>query len=177
MQLRMISRLTRSLLILEADGEHCWLPSLRSTATRAAFCLICHVVAKAKSVLTAANVAERCEIVGGDVFKSIPKEGDACLIKSVLMDESDESVISILKRCRSVMSASAHVIVIEHLLTPPNQPDVNYSDMTMMVMTGGRERTQKEFEDLFAAAGFRFERAVATRSPFTLLIGSPSRPT
>ncbi|WP_050425410.1 methyltransferase [Bradyrhizobium tropiciagri] len=133
-----------------------------------------HVVVKAKNLLTAANVAERCEIVGGDVFKSVPKGGDAYLIKSVLMDESDESVISILKRCRSVMPASAHVIVIEHLLTPPNQPDVNYSDMTMMVMTGGRERTQKEFEDLFAAAGFRFERAVATRSPFTLLIGSPS---
>jgi hypothetical protein len=45
--------------------------------------------------------------------------------------------------------------------------------MTMMVMTGGRERTQKEFEALFATSGFRLEQAVATRSPFTLLIGSP----
>ncbi|MBK3662420.1 methyltransferase [Bradyrhizobium diazoefficiens] len=133
-----------------------------------------HVVVKAKELLAAANVADRCEIVGGDVFKSAPTGGDAYLIKSVLMDESDESVVSILGRCRSVMSSSAHLIVIEHLLTPPNQPDVNYSDMTMMVMTGGRERTQKEFEALFAAARFRFERAVSTRSPFTLLIGSPS---
>jgi hypothetical protein len=133
-----------------------------------------HVVLKAKGLLGAANVEDRCEIIGGDVFKSIPRGGDAYLIKSVLMDESDDSVVSILGRCRSAMSPSSRIIVIEHLLTPPNQPDVNYSDMTMMVMTGGRERTQQEFESLFAAAGFRFQQAVATRSPFTLLIGSPS---
>jgi len=133
-----------------------------------------HVVLKAKGLLAAANVADRCEIIGGDIFKSIPGGGDAYLIKSVLMDESDDSVVSILDRCRSVMNPSSRVIVIEHLLTPPNHPDVNYSDMTMMVMTGGRERTQQEFESLFAAAGLRFEQSVATRSPFTLLIASPS---
>jgi len=89
------------------------------------------------------------------------------------MDEGDENTISILRSCRSVMKPTARVIVIEHLLTPPNRPEVNYSDMTMMVMTGGRERTQKEFEALFATSGFRLEQAVATRSPFTLLVGSP----
>jgi hypothetical protein len=132
-----------------------------------------HVVAKAKGLLTSMNVGDRCEIIAGDVFKSIPKGGDAYLIKSVLMDEGDENTISILRSCRSVMKPTARVIVIEHLLTPPNRPEVNYSDMTMMVMTGGRERTQKEFEALFATSGFRLEQAVATRSPFTLLVGSP----
>jgi DNA-binding PadR family transcriptional regulator len=132
-----------------------------------------HVVAKAKDLLASMNVGDRCEIIAGDVFKSIPKGGDAYLIKSVLMDEGDENTISILRSCRSVMKPTARVIVIEHLLTPPNQPEANYSDLTMMVMTGGRERTQKEFEALFAASGFRLEQAVATRSPFTLLIGSP----
>ncbi|MFX8926112.1 methyltransferase, partial [Acinetobacter baumannii] len=83
-----------------------------------------HVVLKAKRLLAAANVADRCEIIGGDVFESIPRGGDAYLIKSVLMDESDDSVVSILGRCRSVMSPLSRVIVIEHLLTPPNQPDV-----------------------------------------------------
>jgi spermidine synthase len=57
-----------------------------------------HVVVKAKELLAAANVADRCEIVGGDVFKSAPKGGDAYLIKSVLMDERDDSVVSILGR-------------------------------------------------------------------------------
>ncbi|MCC8954165.1 hypothetical protein H8B02_12085 [Bradyrhizobium sp. Pear77] len=74
-------------------------------------------------MLAGVNVADRCEIMGGDAFKSIPKGGDAYLIKSVLMDESDESVISILRRCRSVMMPPARVIMIEHFLTQPNQPD------------------------------------------------------
>ena len=132
-----------------------------------------HVVAKAKDLLAPSNIADRCEIIAGDLFKGVPKGGDAYLLKSVLMDERDESAISILRACRTVMASSARVIVIEHLLTPPNQPEVNYSDMTMIVMTGGRERTQKEFEALFSASGFRLEQAVATRSPFTMLIGSP----
>jgi hypothetical protein len=132
-----------------------------------------HVVAKAKDLLASSSIGDRCEIIPGDVFKGIPKGGDAYIIKSVLMDESDESAVSILRACRQVMAPSAHVIVIEHLLTPPNQVEINYSDMTMMVMTGGRERTQNEFETLFSASGFRLDRTVPTRSPFTLLIGNP----
>ena len=89
------------------------------------------------------------------------------------MNETDEGAASILRSCRSAMSPSARVIVIEHLLTPPNQPEVNYSDLTMMVMTGGRERTREEFEGIFVSSGFRLEEIVATQSPFTLLIGRP----
>jgi hypothetical protein len=46
-------------------------------------------------------------------------------------------------------------------------------DITMLVMTGGRERTLAEFKTLFAEAGFELEQTVVTRSPFTMLIGAP----
>ena len=68
--------------------------------------------------------------------------------------------------------AIGKIIVIEHLLTRPNAPDINYSDATMMVMTGGRERTREEFVQLFGAAGLRIEEVAATSSPFTLVVGS-----
>jgi predicted O-methyltransferase YrrM len=132
-----------------------------------------HVVVKAKDVLQTAGVADRCEVIGGDVFKSVPKGGDAYLIKSVLMDEDDDQAVAILKACRSGMASSAKVIVIEHLLAAPNQPEIHFSDMTMMVMTGGRERTAEEFAALFSAAGFRLEQIVSTQSPFTLIVGVP----
>ncbi|WP_223970436.1 methyltransferase [Bradyrhizobium sp. RD5-C2] len=60
---------------------------------------------EAPELLSAAKVDDRCGIVGGDVFESVPVGGDAYVIKSVLMDESDDSVVSILRRCRSVMLA------------------------------------------------------------------------
>ena len=65
------------------------------------------------------------------------------------------------------------VVVVEHLLTPPNGPEINYSDMTMMIMTGGRERTREEFSELFSVAGFQLEQVVVTKSPFTLMVGAP----
>jgi predicted O-methyltransferase YrrM len=131
-----------------------------------------HVVVKAQNVLRAAGVTDRCEIVGGDVFKAVPEGGDGYLIKSVLMDEDDDQAIAILRACRSAMRQSGKVVVIEHLLTPPNGPEINFSDITMMIMTGGRERTREEFSELFSAAGFQLEQVVVTKSPFTLMIGA-----
>jgi predicted O-methyltransferase YrrM len=133
-----------------------------------------HVVVKAQDILRTAGVTNRCEIVGGDVFKAVPEGGDAYLIKSVLMDEDDDQAIAILLACRSAMRPSGKVVVIEHLLTPPNAPEINSSDMTMMIMTGGRERTQEEFSELFSAAGFHLEQVIVTKSSFTLMVGAPA---
>jgi predicted O-methyltransferase YrrM len=132
-----------------------------------------HVVVKAQDILRASGVADRCEIVGGDVFKAVPEGGDAYLIKSVLMDEDDDQAIAILAACRSAVKPSGKVVVIEHLLASPNEPEISFSDMTMMIMTGGRERTRKEFSDLFSAAGFHLEQVVTTKSPFMLMVGAP----
>jgi hypothetical protein len=132
-----------------------------------------HVVVKAQEVLRAAGVTDRCEIVGGDVFKAVPERGDAYLIKSVLMDEDDDQAIAILKVCRSAMRPSGKVIVVEQLLTPPNGPEIGSGDMTMMIMTGGRERSREEFSELLSAAGFHLEQVVVTKSPFMLMIGAP----
>ena len=133
-----------------------------------------HVVVKAQDILRTAGVTNRCEVVGGDVFKAVPEGGDAYLIKSVLMDEDDDQAIAILLACRSAMRPSGKVVVIEHLLTPPNAPEINSSDMTMMIMTGGRERTQEEFSELFSAAGFHLEQVIVTKSSFTLMVGAPA---
>jgi|SRR5438105_1937032 len=132
-----------------------------------------HVVVKAQDVLRAAGVADRCEVLGGNVFKAVPEGGDAYLIKSVLMDEDNDQAIAILRACRSAVRQSGKVVVVEHLLTPPNGPEINYSDMTMMIMTGGRERTREEFSELFSVAGFQLEQVVVTKSPFTLMVGAP----
>ena len=48
------------------------------------------------------------------------------------------------------------------------------ADLNMLVMTGGRERTVKEFEALFTRAGFKMTRVVPTKSPFSLLEARPA---
>ena len=132
-----------------------------------------HVVAGAPFVLRAHGVADRCEVIGGDMFRSVPVGGDAYLIKSVLIDEEDARACELLRRCRSVIGASGRLIAIDMLATEPNRPDPGLLDMTMLVMTGGRKRTLTEFSALFGESGFRLERSVDSQSPFTLLIGAP----
>lgn len=46
-------------------------------------------------------------------------------------------------------------------------------DLNMMVMTGGAERTQREYQDLLSKSGFRLDRIVATKSPFSVIEASP----
>jgi hypothetical protein len=130
------------------------------------------VVTGAPAVLRTHGVDDRCQAVGGDMFSSVPQGGDAYLLKSVLLDHEDAKISTILRVCRSAMGASGRLIVIERI-TEPNQREVNFVDMTMLVMTGGRERTLAEFTTLFAEAGFELEQSVVTRSPFTMLVGAP----
>ena len=92
------------------------------------------------------------------------------LIKSVLMDEEDDQVVTMLE-CRSAVAPSARSIVIEHLRRARTHP-TSLSDATMMVMTDGRERTREEFVHSSAPHDFASKRSRWTSSPFTLVVGS-----
>nr|AOZ21154.1 caffeic acid OMT-like protein [Rauvolfia serpentina] len=99
------------------------------------------------------------EFVGGDMFERVPK-GEVLLMKWVLHDWSDEHCLKILKNCYEALPESGKLIVIELVLpeTPNSDPlsKIGYQfDMNMMsVNLGGKERTEKEFEDLAKQSGF-----------------------
>jgi len=75
----------------------------------------------------------------------------------------DQECINILKNCHAALPEDrGKVIICEYLLPNPDEttPDIAGNsvvqfDMSMMVMTGGKERTVKEFEALALAAGFQ----------------------
>ncbi|KAM6547086.1 hypothetical protein CsatB_027822 [Cannabis sativa] len=97
--------------------------------------------------------------VGGDMFVSVPK-GDAIFIKWICHDWSDEDCLKLLKNCYDAVPRHGKVIVAEFILSVA--PDSSlaakctaHSDMIMLVDHGGKERTQKEFEELAKAAGFK----------------------
>jgi hypothetical protein len=132
-----------------------------------------HVAAGASAVLAAHGVADRCEVVGGNMYSSVPHGGDAYLLKNVLMDEDDQKVRAILQGCRAATGTSGRLIAIEALAGEPNRTEVSLIDMTMLVMTGGRKRTLDQYSALFAEAGFRLEQSIASPPPMTMLIGAP----
>ena len=114
-----------------------------------------HVVAGAKAVLAERGVIERCDIVGGSFFETVPEGADAYLMRVVIHDWEDDEAIAILKVCRRAMGETAKLLLIERLIAPPNEmPAAKFGDLNMLVLPGGRERTREEFSDLFARSGF-----------------------
>jgi hypothetical protein len=73
-----------------------------------------------------------------------------------------------------VLPKTGRVILIEAVIAPGNDPDFGkVLDVEMLVMPGGKERTEEQFRALFAAAGFSLTRVVRTRSPLSVVEGRP----
>jgi hypothetical protein len=134
------------------------------------------VVAVAPALLARAGVAERCEVVGGDFFESVPEGADAYVLKSVIHDWEDEQGVAILRTCRSAMADRATLLLVERVIRPGNAPDpAKFMDLLMLVMNGGRERTADDFARLLAAAGFRLANVTSTASPLSIIEARPTQ--
>ncbi|HWO62194.1 MAG TPA: methyltransferase [Umezawaea sp.] len=114
-------------------------------------------VAEAPEVLRAAGVADRCEVRAGDFFQEIPADGDLYVIKSVFQDWDDESARTILRTCRAHLPAGATLLIVGTVLpetASADEPIPFFTDLNMLVLAGGRERTETEFRALLTATGF-----------------------
>jgi hypothetical protein len=129
-----------------------------------------YVVRDALAAVAAAGLEGRCEIVEGSYFDTVPAGGDAYIIKSALMDHTDETCVDILRRVRTVMRPDGRVLVIEGLVTAQNDsPRTAFSDLMMLVGTGGRERARDEWAAILGAAGFALDAITPTASRFQIL--------
>jgi hypothetical protein len=122
------------------------------------------VVESAREYLAAEGVAERCEAVGGDFFESVP-EGDAYVLRWIIHDWDDERSLKILRNIHRASKGGARVLLVESVVPANGQPHMSkFMDVNMLVMTGGRERTEAEYRALLSEAGFRLTRVVPTKS-------------
>jgi hypothetical protein len=128
------------------------------------------VVEGAGPNLEALGVAGRVERVGGDFFESVPPGGDLYTLKWIVHDWDDTRSVAILKNCRRAMGPGARLLLLEAVIPPGNEPSLGkFLDLNMLVITGGRERTEREFAALLAEAGFRLTRVVPTNSPVSVV--------
>jgi ubiquinone/menaquinone biosynthesis C-methylase UbiE len=169
------SRLPRVIDIGGGQGSFLAAILTANPAVRGVLFDLPHVVATAAPVLEAAGVARRCEVVGGDMFASVPEGGAAHVMKFVIHDWGDADSIRILRSCRRAIPPDGTLLVIERLVGPPNEdPGVKLSDLNMLVGPGGQERTLEEFATLLHAAGFRLTDVVRTTAPATVIVGAPA---
>jgi hypothetical protein len=129
-----------------------------------------HVIAGAVPRIRQLGLEDRCATTSGDFFKAVPEGGDAYIMKHIIHDWDDERAITILRNIRKAMKPGGRVILLDSVLAPGNGPDFGkLIDIEMMLLPGGRERTEAEFRSLFERAGFTLTRIVPTQSPLSVI--------
>ena len=114
---------------------------------------------------------QRCKVVGGDFFETVPRGADLYMLKYIIHDWDDARAIRILQNCRDAMVPNAKLILIDIVI-----PDRNASfgkvwpDIEMMVMLpNGKERTEAQFHELLAEAGLILRQVIPTKSELSIL--------
>lgn len=130
------------------------------------------VIERAKANLQSAGVADRCQVISGSFFESIPTGADAYLMRHIIHDWDDEKATTILKNIHRAISNDGRLLVVEGVIPPGNDPSFGkLLDLTMLVLPGGKERTETEYRSLFQAGGFQLTRIVPTKSEVSVIEG------
>jgi SAM-dependent methyltransferase len=132
-----------------------------------------HVASGATALLRRGGVADRCQVVSGDFFASVPEGGDAYVMKHIIHDWDDERATQILRNCYRAMRPGGKLLIVDAVIPPGNGAHFGkLLDLEMLVLTPrGRERTQAEFRELLERSGFRLRRVVATETHLSVVEG------
>lgn len=119
------------------------------------------------------GVAAQCHTAGGSFFEELPSDKDVYVVKHVLHNWSDEPATAILKRCAEAAHEGSVLLVVEGILLPGVRPDgTRLLDLEMLVLCGeGRERSKREFRELFKAGGWRLESTWPLAGGVRLIVG------
>jgi hypothetical protein len=115
----------------------------------------------------------------GNFFESVPAGGDLYILSHVLHNWNDESCLRLLGNCRAALGPKGRLLIAEIVM--PARPSNAFSaypmvmtDLQMLIMTGGRERTEGEFGALLSTAGFKVTRIIPTRALESLIECAPA---
>ncbi len=129
-----------------------------------------HVISDAPRTLARHGVQDRAECAGGDFLESVPPGGDAYLLSLVLHDWPDDQARRILANVAAAGGSGARLLVLDFMVPPGDAPHMaKISDLNMLAMMGGKERTETEWRELLTAAGFAGIGIGQTGTPFSIV--------
>jgi len=131
------------------------------------------VIEGARRLVESEGVSDRCELVGGSFFESVPAGGDAYLLRSILHNWNDSNATVILQNCRQAITDGGRLIIVDNVLSTGNDPSSSkIADIQMMVILGALERTESEFRGLLDASGFRLTKVMPIQNR-SIIEGEP----
>jgi len=133
-----------------------------------------HVIDRARPALEASSVAARLALASGSFFESVPSGKDAYLLKHIIHDWTDAEATAILRICRDAMPSHARLLIVEgvypeRITASPAAQGAAANDVNMLVNTGGRQRSEREFRALLAGSGLALTRIVPTAGEVSVI--------
>jgi hypothetical protein len=136
-----------------------------------------NVIAEATGHIASLNMNHRCQTMTGDFFEQIPAGADACYMQHIIHDWADEPALKILANCRRALEGrkedsrkqegqkAGRLIIVDAVVPETSEPHFSKMlDLEMLLMPGGRERTEREWRDLFSKAGFEITQIVSMQA-------------
>lgn len=127
-------------------------------------------VPAATQAIEQAGLSERCRVVSGDVFESVPAGGHLYTLSYVLIDWNDRNCAKVLSNIRRAIHPAGKLLVIDSMI---NEGDgytwAKWVDLFELCYGTGRVRKKSEFEQMYKAAGFRWEQTIEMGTPSVVM--------
>jgi SAM-dependent methyltransferase len=104
--------------------------------------------------------AHRMRFVGGDLFADpLPCNADMYILSNILHDWGDDASLGILRNCRAAVHPRSRLLLIEDILPArvEDAPGTIANDFSMLLLTGGQQRSVEQFRSLLGKAGFSID--------------------
>lgn len=135
----------------------------------------------AKARFATEKTSSRSSLLASDLTQSVPAGADVYMLKHVLHGHRDADAITILKNCRAVIPDNGTLLIIEFILPPlvshadPHLEAHLMSDLNMLAVTSGRERSEREWRTLLETAGFRLTGVYPVGSDVGIVEAKPAQ--
>lgn len=134
-----------------------------------------HVITEAESLLAERGMNDRIAVQAGDFFDSVPSGFDCYILSHIIHDWDDDKSVQILANCRKGINPDGKLLILEWVLPEGDIPHVaKVVDINMMMLTGGEERTGKQYGRLLEKAGFHLTRIIPTESECSIVEAEPA---
>ena len=129
-----------------------------------------HIESDAAAFVAAKGMSDRVQIVGGSFFESVPAGADLYMMSHIIHDWTEEQCLTILANCHRAMPDHARLLIVEIVLSEGNAFDFGkVSDIMMLTVPGGEERTASQYAELLAKASFKLTRVIPTDSNVSIV--------
>jgi hypothetical protein len=119
------------------------------------------VITETQKHIDNSGLSARCKGITCDFFHRVPSGFDAIMLSNILHDWPDEDCVRILGNCRQALALNDTLLIVEMIVPGANIPSVaKLLDMEMLTITGGKERTEAEYNRLLELTGFRLNRII-----------------